>query len=95
MNMDVHFLFAADLDGTLLPNTGKTPAPGCLERTQNLLNSLRARGVPICFVTGRHLSLAKKALPRSACRHLTGGYAMLAQKSITRQENRTKTGKNS
>ncbi len=62
MNMDVHFLFVADLDGTLLPNTGKTPAPGCLERTQNLLNSLRARGVPICFVTGRHLSLAKKGI---------------------------------
>ncbi len=62
MNLDAHFLFATDLDGTLLPNTGKTPAPGCLERTQNLLNSLKARGVPICFVTGRHLSLAKKGI---------------------------------
>lgn len=54
------FLFAADLDGTLLPNTGKPPAPGCLERTRNLLQSLREWGVPVCFVTGRYLALARK-----------------------------------
>lgn len=54
------FLFAADLDGTLLPNTGKPPAPGCLERTRNLLQDLREWGVPVCFVTGRYLALARK-----------------------------------
>jgi sucrose-6-phosphatase len=56
------FLFAVDLDGTLLPNTGKPSAPGCLERTQHLLHSLKEDGVPVCFVTGRHLSLARQGI---------------------------------
>ncbi|WP_333874462.1 HAD-IIB family hydrolase [Methylobacter sp.] len=56
------FLFAVDLDGTLLPNTCKLPASGCLERTQRLLNCLRERGIPICFVTGRHLDSARKGV---------------------------------
>ena len=59
MTDGVPFLFATDLDGTLLPNTGKHAATGCLERTQALLNELRERGCPICFVTGRYLFLAK------------------------------------
>lgn len=54
------FLFASDLDGTLLPNTGKQAQPGCLERTQELLNALLAAGCPVCYVSGRHLSLARK-----------------------------------
>jgi sucrose-6-phosphatase len=58
----IPFLFAADLDGTLLPNTGKPPAPGCLERTRRLLSELRKNGVPICFVTGRFLSRAKSGI---------------------------------
>ncbi|MGZ5077064.1 MAG: HAD-IIB family hydrolase [Methylobacter sp.] len=56
------FLFAVDLDGTLLPNTGKPPAPGCLERTQSLLHSLNEHSIPVCFVTGRHLSLARQGI---------------------------------
>lgn len=59
MNEGLPFLFAADLDGTLLPNAGKRPAPGCLERTQELLYELRGPGCPVCFVTGRYLFLAK------------------------------------
>jgi HAD superfamily hydrolase (TIGR01484 family) len=53
------FLFAADLDGTLLPNTGQRPAAGCLERTLSLLRGLRDADYPVCFVSGRHLSLAR------------------------------------
>lgn len=60
MNLETAFLFASDLDGTLLPNTCKAPSPGCLERTQLLLENLTAQGIPVCFVTGRHLSLAKQ-----------------------------------
>lgn len=59
MNESLPFLFAADLDGTLLPNAGRQPAPGCLERTQELLYELRGPGCPVCFVTGRYLFLAK------------------------------------
>ncbi len=54
------FLFASDLDGTLLPNTGKQPEPGCLERTQALIRWLLTADCPVCFVSGRHLSLARK-----------------------------------
>ncbi|MGZ4969912.1 MAG: HAD-IIB family hydrolase [Methylobacter sp.] len=60
--IDKPFLFAVDLDGTLLPNTGKAPAAGCLERTQRLLQRLREYEIPICFVTGRHLSLARQGI---------------------------------
>ena len=60
MKSKAPFLFAADLDGTLLPNTGKPPAPGCLDRTQAFLDALLENDVPICYVTGRHLSLARK-----------------------------------
>lgn len=55
------FLFAADLDGTLLPNTGKQPVAGCLERTQDLLAWLLDGNCPVCFISGRYLTLAKKA----------------------------------
>lgn len=55
-------LFAADLDGTLLPNTGKTPAQGCLERTRASLRRLHEAGVPVCYVTGRHLALARQGV---------------------------------
>jgi HAD superfamily hydrolase (TIGR01484 family) len=60
MSGAVPFLFAADLDGTLLPNTGKRPEPGCLERTRELLLALHGQGCPVCYVTGRHLSLARR-----------------------------------
>lgn len=56
------FLFASDLDGTLLPNTSLPPAPGCLERTRILLEALREAGCPICFVSGRYFALARKGL---------------------------------
>lgn len=58
------FLFAADLDGTLLPNTGKPADSGCLERTRELLGRLGSAGHPVCFVTGRHLSLAREGVGR-------------------------------
>lgn len=54
------FLFASDLDGTLLPNTGKLPDPGCLERTQALLQDLLEADCPVCVVSGRYLALAKQ-----------------------------------
>lgn len=54
------FLFASDLDGTLLPNTGRLPDLGCLERTWKLLNALHEAGYPLCYVTGRHLFLARQ-----------------------------------
>lgn len=54
------FLFASDLDGTLLPNTGKLPDPGCLERTQALLQDLIEADCPVCVVSGRYLALAKQ-----------------------------------
>jgi len=48
------------MDGTLLPNTGRQPAGGCLQRTQNLLHTLLQAGCPVCFISGRHLSLARE-----------------------------------
>lgn len=54
------FLFAADLDGTLLPNTTLDPPPGCLARTQRLLDALLAHDCPVCFISGRHLALARQ-----------------------------------
>jgi len=53
------FLFAADLDGTLLPNTSKKPASGCLERTRALLQFLMHNECPVCYISGRHLELAR------------------------------------
>lgn len=53
------FLFASDLDGTLLPNTGMMPPDGCIERTRGLLTALQQQGCPVCFVSGRHLLLAR------------------------------------
>jgi len=53
------FLFAADLDGTLLPNTGKRPASGCIERTRALLERLQGADCLVAYVSGRHLSLAR------------------------------------
>lgn len=53
------FLFGSDLDGTLLPNTGTPARSGCLERTHALLATLMDRGCPVCYVSGRHLSLAR------------------------------------
>lgn len=61
MTMDpVPFLFAADLDGTLLPNTGVRARSGCVERTQTLLRELLEAGCPRCFVSGRHLAFARR-----------------------------------
>lgn len=60
MNREIPFLFASDLDGTLLPNTGKLPDLGCLERTWDLLLALHEAGCPVCYVTGRHLFLARQ-----------------------------------
>jgi len=53
------FLFAADMDGTLLPNTGQQPVDGCLRRTRNLLRILLRANCPVCFISGRHLTLAR------------------------------------
>jgi sucrose-6F-phosphate phosphohydrolase len=60
MTGGVPFLFASDLDGTLLPNTGKVPDAGCLERTQALLHDLLEAECPVCVVSGRYLALAKQ-----------------------------------
>jgi len=60
MSGGVPFLFASDLDGTLLPNTGKPPTLGCLERTQTLLQALLDARCPVCVVSGRYLALAKQ-----------------------------------
>jgi sucrose-6F-phosphate phosphohydrolase len=60
MSAGVPFLFASDLDGTLLPNTGKLPDSGCLERTQALLRTLIEADCPVCVVSGRYLALAKQ-----------------------------------
>lgn len=56
------FLFASDLDGTLLPNTGAPKAPGCLDRTRYLLQHLQEAGIPVCYVTGRHLALGREGV---------------------------------
>ncbi|HXH73312.1 MAG TPA: HAD-IIB family hydrolase [Mariprofundaceae bacterium] len=54
------FLFASDLDGTLLPNTSTVPPAGCLRRTIAMLESLLSADCPVCYISGRHLSLARK-----------------------------------
>jgi len=54
------FLFAADLDGTLLPNTSKEPPNGCIERTRGLLQFLLANDCPVCYISGRYLALARE-----------------------------------
>lgn len=54
------FLFASDLDGTLLPNTSAMPPAGCLRRTIAMLESLLKANCPVCYISGRHLSLARK-----------------------------------
>lgn len=59
MNAPEPFLFASDLDGTLLPNAAKRAADGCLERTRALLDVLRRWGCPVAYVSGRHFSLAR------------------------------------
>lgn len=47
------FLFAASLNGTLLPNSGKPSPEGCLRRTSGLLNRLRSQKIPVVYVTER------------------------------------------
>lgn len=59
MKAPEQFLFAADLDGTLLPNATKRAADGCLERTRSLLENLKAWDCPVAYISGRHLSLAR------------------------------------
>lgn len=54
------FLFAADLDGTLLPNTTRKPPSGCIERTRALLQFLLQNDCPVCYISGRHLALARE-----------------------------------
>ncbi|MDX8410777.1 MAG: HAD-IIB family hydrolase [Mariprofundaceae bacterium] len=56
------FLFAADLDGTLLPNTTKQAPNGCLERTHTLLQFLLSNDCPVCYISGRHLALAREGI---------------------------------
>jgi len=47
------------MDGTLLPNTGQQPLDDCLWRTRNLLRILLWANCPVCFISGRHLTLAR------------------------------------
>nr|VFK02288.1 MAG: hypothetical protein BECKH772B_GA0070898_102712 [Candidatus Kentron sp. H]VFK02324.1 MAG: hypothetical protein BECKH772A_GA0070896_102652 [Candidatus Kentron sp. H]VFK05401.1 MAG: hypothetical protein BECKH772C_GA0070978_102672 [Candidatus Kentron sp. H] len=54
------FLFASDMDGTLLPNGTRTAAAGCLERTHRLLQQLKEAACPVVYITGRYLSLAQE-----------------------------------
>lgn len=54
-------LFAADLDGTLLPNTGQQPAPGCLERTRYGLVHLRQQGCLLCYTSNRGIMAMRKS----------------------------------
>nr|VFJ60954.1 MAG: sucrose-phosphate synthase/alpha-amylase [Candidatus Kentron sp. FM]VFJ61399.1 MAG: sucrose-phosphate synthase/alpha-amylase [Candidatus Kentron sp. FM]VFK13463.1 MAG: sucrose-phosphate synthase/alpha-amylase [Candidatus Kentron sp. FM] len=54
------FLFASDMDGTLLPNSTRGAAAGCLERTHRLLQQLKEAACPIVYITGRYLSLARE-----------------------------------
>nr|VFK17110.1 MAG: hypothetical protein BECKLPF1236B_GA0070989_11107 [Candidatus Kentron sp. LPFa] len=60
--MQIHntFLFASELDGVLLPNGIFTAAVGCLDRTRQLLERLKAASYPIVYVTSHHLSLARE-----------------------------------
>jgi HAD superfamily hydrolase (TIGR01484 family) len=60
MNLGNRFLFASDLNGTLLPDTGAPPEPGCQERTSELLCALHEAGCPICYVTGGPLFQAQQ-----------------------------------
>nr|VFJ55298.1 MAG: hypothetical protein BECKDK2373C_GA0170839_104811 [Candidatus Kentron sp. DK]VFJ55426.1 MAG: hypothetical protein BECKDK2373B_GA0170837_105214 [Candidatus Kentron sp. DK] len=54
------FLFASDMDGTLLPNGIRSAAAGCLERTHRLLERLKETNCPIAYITGRYLPLARE-----------------------------------
>nr|VFK24209.1 MAG: Hydroxymethylpyrimidine pyrophosphatase [Candidatus Kentron sp. MB]VFK30574.1 MAG: Hydroxymethylpyrimidine pyrophosphatase [Candidatus Kentron sp. MB]VFK75307.1 MAG: Hydroxymethylpyrimidine pyrophosphatase [Candidatus Kentron sp. MB] len=60
MQVHVTFLFASSLDATLFPNGTSSAAPGCLERTQQLLEQLKAASYPVAYVTDHYLSLAKE-----------------------------------
>jgi hypothetical protein len=61
MNDGIPFLFAANLDATLLPNTGKLPELGCLERTQALLFELRGAARPVRYCADGSLHSARLA----------------------------------
>nr|VFJ88602.1 MAG: Hydroxymethylpyrimidine pyrophosphatase [Candidatus Kentron sp. LFY] len=60
--MQIHntFLFASELDGALLPNGTFTAAAGCLERTGQLLERLKAADYPVAYVTDHDLSSARE-----------------------------------
>nr|VFJ75213.1 MAG: Hydroxymethylpyrimidine pyrophosphatase [Candidatus Kentron sp. FW] len=59
--MQIHsFFFASELDGALLPNGILTATPGCLERTRELLEQLKAANYPVAYVTDHYLELAKE-----------------------------------
>nr|VFK42827.1 MAG: Hydroxymethylpyrimidine pyrophosphatase [Candidatus Kentron sp. SD]VFK48361.1 MAG: Hydroxymethylpyrimidine pyrophosphatase [Candidatus Kentron sp. SD] len=55
------FLFASELDGVLLPNGTRTAAAGCLERTWQLLERLKAANYPVVYIADHHLSLARES----------------------------------
>ncbi|MDY6830054.1 MAG: HAD-IIB family hydrolase [Pseudomonadota bacterium] len=59
MATELRFLFAADLDGTLLPNTRLPAPPDCVAATHALLQRLHNEGIPTAYVSGRHLALAQ------------------------------------
>lgn len=55
-------LFAADLDGTLLPNAGGQQAlPGCLDRTRQLLIQLRQAGSLLCYSSPQGVMAMRKS----------------------------------
>ena len=62
MKLAPPFLFAADLDGALLPNTGKPSPDGCLGRTCNFLGHLRGQGTPVAYVTHRPYEMARASV---------------------------------
>jgi hypothetical protein len=62
MKAEVPFLFAASLDGVLLPNTGKPSADGCLGRTCDFLGRLRGRAIPVVYVTDRPYGTARSGV---------------------------------
>jgi HAD superfamily hydrolase (TIGR01484 family) len=54
------FFFASDLDGTLVPNDAANFHD--IGRTRQLLQQLREARCPICYVTGRDLSMTRQIL---------------------------------
>jgi len=55
------FVFVSNLDDTLLPNGTLTAAPGCLDRTRELLEQFKAANYPVIYIADRYLSLARES----------------------------------